>query len=52
MKLPGTPDPKPTVSVKTVSHWRDVVEMARNAPLADAIVALQIIATRIEDELL
>ena len=51
MKLPGIPDPKPE-PVKTVSHWRDVVEMARNAPLADAIVALQIIATRIEDELL
>ena len=33
------------------SHWNDVIQMARTAPLKDAITAMSIIASRVEEEL-
>ena len=47
--LPGT---TPHVAASgPKSHWSDAIEMARTAPLSDAIAAMQVILTRIDDEL-
>jgi len=57
---PGVMPPGVTPSEGTViirpqtagrSHWSDVIELARTAPLSDAVTAMTIIVTRIEQEL-
>lgn len=52
--LPGT---EPSVATqqpqtRSQSHWSDAIEMARTAPLSDAVAAMQVILTRIDEELL
>ena len=51
--LPGTETPVATQQPRTrsQSHWSDAIEMARTAPLSDAVAAMQVILTRIDEEL-
>lgn len=51
--LPGTETPVTTPQPQTRSqnHWSDAIEMARTAPLLDAVAAMQVILTRIDEEL-
>lgn len=49
----GATPPTPAAATTTPtgkSHWSDVVEMARTAPLQDALAAMLVIATRAEQE--
>lgn len=51
--LPGwnAPAPAPAQPMSGKSHWSDVIEMARTAPLADCVAAVGVIMSRVEEEL-
>ena len=49
--MPGWDASAPAQPMSGKSHWSDVIEMARTAPLSDCVAAVSVIMNRIEEEL-